>query len=124
LHVSATTERVHLPSEDQGLLSVCSLGYGINKRRIDQGETPSNSARLCPDPWENEVMPKRNLRIMKKGPYKFAVCEVCNSQFKSSLRYPNAAENEIKGQFDDHKCKPMDISQNALRTVHESTEDR
>jgi hypothetical protein len=66
----------------------------------------------------------RRLRIMEKGLYKFAVCERCNSQFKSSLRYHDAAENEIKMQFDDHKCKPMDISQNALRTVHESTEDR
>jgi hypothetical protein len=65
-------------------------------------------------------MAKRKLRIVEKGLYRFAVCERCNSQLKSSLRYTNAAEEEIQQQFDHHKCKPIDSSQNALPIRRES----
>jgi hypothetical protein len=65
-------------------------------------------------------MPKKRLRIVKKGPPPaIGVCERCNAQFKSSV--PDA-ETDIAAQFDAHKCKPVDSSQNALRIVRESTE--
>ncbi len=67
-------------------------------------------------------MPKRKLRIVKKSPPPaVGVCERCNSQFKSSLPY---FEADIQAQFDAHKCEPMDSSQNALRIVRESTENK
>ena len=51
-------------------------------------------------------MPGRRLRIVKKTPPPaIAVCERCNTQFKSNL--PNSTA-EIKAQFLIHKCKPMD----------------
>jgi hypothetical protein len=67
-------------------------------------------------------MAKRKLRMMEKGLYRFAVCERCNAQFKSSLLHH--AEDEIQRQFDDHKCKLIDSSQNAPRIVRESTEGK
>jgi len=57
-------------------------------------------------------MPKRTLRIVKQG---LGICERCNAQFKDS---------DIQAQFDAHKCKPVDSSQNALRIVREATEDK
>jgi len=59
-------------------------------------------------------MAKRKLRIVKKSPPPaIGVCERCNAQFKG--------EN-IEEQFDAHKCKPIDSSQNAVRIVKEATE--
>jgi hypothetical protein len=69
-------------------------------------------------------MVKRKLRMIEKGLYKFAVCERCNAQFKSSLLNQEAAEQEIRQQFTTHRCKPVDSSQNALRIVHEATESK
>jgi len=67
-------------------------------------------------------MPRKRLRIVKKRPPPaIGVCERCNAQFKSSLPSP---DTDIQAQFDAHKCKPVDSSQNALRIVRESTEDR
>jgi hypothetical protein len=60
-------------------------------------------------------MPKRKLRIVKQTHPALGICERCNTQFKG---------NDIQAQFDAHKCKPMDSSQNALRIVRESTEGR
>jgi hypothetical protein len=60
------------------------------------------------------VMQSRNLRIVKKG---LGVCERCN------LRFEGDTKPEIKSQFDNHKCKPVDSSQNALRIVREATEN-
>jgi hypothetical protein len=60
-------------------------------------------------------MPKRKLRIVKQAPPAIGVCERCNSQFKDA---------DIQVQFDAHKCKPLDSSQNALRIVRESTEGK
>jgi hypothetical protein len=51
-------------------------------------------------------MPKRELRIVKQTPPAIGVCERCNAQFK---------DEGIQAQFDAHKCKPIDSSQNALR---------
>ena len=61
---------------------------------------------------ETEIMPKRKLRIVKQG---LGVCERCSAQFKDA---------DIQAQFDAHKCKPTDSSQNALRIVREATEGK
>jgi hypothetical protein len=57
-------------------------------------------------------MAKRKLRIVKQG---LGICERCNAQF---------SDPDIQVQFDAHKCKPLDSSQNALRIVRESTEGK
>jgi hypothetical protein len=57
-------------------------------------------------------MPKRKLRIVKQG---LGICERCNAQFKG---------DRIQAEFDTHKCKPVDSSQNALRVVREATEGK
>jgi hypothetical protein len=57
-------------------------------------------------------MPKRKLRIVKQG---LGICERCNAQFKDA---------DIQAQFDAHKCKLVDASQNALRIVREATEGK
>ena len=41
-----------------------------------------------------------------------------------SKRSWQEADSEIVKTFAAHKCKPMDSSQNALRIVRESTEDK
>jgi hypothetical protein len=70
-------------------------------------------------------MPNRLLRIVKKAPPPaIGVCERCNTQFKSSQPLVDDVEAELRAQFDAHKCKPVDSSQNALRIVHESTEGK
>jgi tRNA(Ile2) C34 agmatinyltransferase TiaS len=60
-------------------------------------------------------MQKRKLRIVKQTTPAIGVCERCNAQFKG---------DGIQAQFDAHKCKLMDSSQNALRIVRESTEGK
>jgi hypothetical protein len=50
-------------------------------------------------------MPKRNLRIVNSENPMFAVCERCGARFSSSLGAAQA-EQEIKFQFDSHKCEP------------------
>jgi len=60
-------------------------------------------------------MPKRTLRIVKQAPPAIGVCERCSAQFKGE---------DIQSQFDAHKCKPIDSSQNALRVVREATENK
>jgi hypothetical protein len=51
------------------------------------------------------------------------ICERCNAQFSGDLNMGNA-QSAIQEQFNAHKCKPMDSSQNALRTVRESAEGK
>ncbi len=70
-------------------------------------------------------MHKRKLRFVKTQPSRFlGICERCNSQFKSSKPSQDDAEAEIWAQFDAHKCKLVDSSQNPLRIVREATEDK
>jgi len=57
-------------------------------------------------------MPTRKLRIVKQG---LGICERCNAQFNGA---------DIQAEFDTHKCKPLDSSQNALRVVREATEGK
>jgi len=76
-------------------------------------------------PVGNCLMPKRNLRIVKRYPREtMGVCEACNTQFKSYLPQQDKAEWEIQTRFDEHKCKPEDASQAAARIVREATEDQ
>jgi len=42
----------------------------------------------------------------------------------SSLSKTADAQANLQQQFDTHKCKPIDSSQNALRIVREATEDK
>jgi len=60
-------------------------------------------------------MPKRKLRIVKQAYPTIGISERCNVQFKG---------NDIRAQFDAHKCKLTDSSQNALRIVREATNDK
>jgi len=74
-------------------------------------------------------MEKRSLRIVKRiGPAPYlGVCTYCNQQFKVTYGKTFTVEDAIatlQEQFDAHKCKPMDSSQNALRIVRESTENK
>ena len=68
-------------------------------------------------------MPKRKLRIVRETP-QLGVCEYCNMQFSAvtALGAPNRVA--IQEQFNAHKCKPVDSSQNALRIVREATENK
>jgi hypothetical protein len=67
-------------------------------------------------------MANRRLRIVKKFPSPvIGVCERCNAQFKSSK---HDAAADVAAQYESHKCKPLDSSQNALRIVREATENK
>ena len=63
------------------------------------------------------------MRIVKPPLPAIGICEACNSHFTSSNRSPQAAENEIKAAFDDHKCKLTDSSQSTQRIVRDFAED-
>jgi hypothetical protein len=66
----------------------------------------------------------RQLRIVKRtdGIPMLGVCERCNAQF-SADRLENAYRH-IQEQFDAHKCKSVDNSQNALRIVREPAQPK
>ena len=66
-------------------------------------------------------MPKRKLTIVERGLYKFAVCEHCNTEFKSSLLNLEAAETEIREKFATHRCKPPESYPNAV--IEDESED-
>jgi len=57
-------------------------------------------------------MPTPNLRIVSREPSDTtAVCEACNTQFKSGSAIPLLADNELKAMFNAHTCEPRDASQ-------------
>ena len=60
-------------------------------------------------PVETYDMPKRNLRIVNSENPMFAVCERCGARFSSSLS-AERAEQQIKSQFDSHRCEPKNPS--------------
>ena len=70
-------------------------------------------------------MPKRNLRIVKRvrNVPVLGICEYCNAQFSGDPDMGNA-QSAIQDQFNAHKCKRLDASQNAVRIVRESTSDK
>jgi uncharacterized protein YbaR (Trm112 family) len=66
-------------------------------------------------------MPTPNLRIVSRGPSDTtAVCEACNTQFKSAASIPLLADNELRTMFNAHKCESLDASQKAV-AVREAT---
>jgi ubiquinone/menaquinone biosynthesis C-methylase UbiE len=66
-------------------------------------------------------MPKRKLRIVRKGDTILAVCERCGAEFgQMAVTY----SPKIQAAFDAHKCISLDSSQNALRVVREATENK
>ncbi len=70
-------------------------------------------------------MPTRKLRIVRNdGNSALGICECCNAQFKSDGHFTGDPIEEIREQYGNHICEPMDSSQNALRIVREATEDR
>lgn len=73
-------------------------------------------------------MPKRALRVVKflSSTPVIGACAFCSQQFKvplSALTKTADAQANMQEQFDRHKCKRLDESQNALRVVREATED-
>jgi hypothetical protein len=70
-------------------------------------------------------MPKRNLRIVKRTANipVLGICEYCNTQFPADPHRLGEAKDTIQSQFDAHKCKRLDESQNALRVVREATQE-
>ena len=67
-------------------------------------------------------MANRRLRIVKESPPPvIGVCERCNAQFKSGK---HDAIADVASQYESHKCKLVDSSQNALWIVREATEDK
>jgi hypothetical protein len=55
------------------------------------------------------------------------VCEFCSKQFKvplTEMAKASEANANLQDQFDRHKCKRLDESQNALRVVREATEGK
>ena len=79
-------------------------------------------------PVGNCVMAKRKFRVavFMKGEYLTAVCDKCSATFKVSLADDDiqAATAKAEAQFEKHKCKPLDASQNAVRIVREATEGK
>jgi len=68
-------------------------------------------------------MAKRNLRIVRETPL-LSICEYCYMRFSSEVMPSEAAKCDIRAQFNVHKCKLLDSSQNALRIVREATENK
>jgi len=50
-------------------------------------------------------LPKRSLRIVNSSDPLFTICEACNATFTSFAFRSEAAEREVKLQFDAHECK-------------------
>jgi hypothetical protein len=72
-------------------------------------------------------MAKRKLRVVRRtNNYVLGICEFCNTQFPAHEPFSGQpeAQADIQQQFDAHKCKLIDSSQNALRIVREATEDK
>jgi hypothetical protein len=63
------------------------------------GKSIPTSVRPLPSLIGEPVMPKRNLRIVKRnqdGSPSLGICEACNAQFRSSIPHPELARSEIK----------------------------
>jgi heterodisulfide reductase subunit B len=74
-------------------------------------------------------MAKRAIRVVKwlGTTPAVAVCTACARNFNAPvdvLKSQPAAQDYLQKQFDQHKCEPLDSSQNAVRIVHEATDDK
>jgi hypothetical protein len=72
-------------------------------------------------------MPKRKLRVVKwvGSTPASGVCEFCSKQFKvplTEMARTSQADDNLQEQFDRHKCRRLDSSQNALPIVKEATD--
>jgi hypothetical protein len=72
--------------------------------------------------------PKRDLRVVKwiGTVPAIGVCTYCSRQFKvplGSMSHLADAQESLRVQFVEHKCKREDASQAAARIVREATED-
>ncbi len=67
-------------------------------------------------------MPKRKLRIVKRvrNTPVLAICESCNAQFEGDPARGNA-QSAIQGQFNTHKCKPVEASPAAAPILKKTT---
>lgn len=86
----------------------------------------SHSPELC---GKLKGVEKRSLRVGKwLGTVPaIGVCTRCSRTFKvplDSLKRTSDAQESLRKQFAEHKCKLVDGSQDAGRTVPESTEDK
>jgi hypothetical protein len=71
-------------------------------------------------------MAKRKLVIVKSLGLQSGCALFCSQQFKvptTQLAKTADAQASLKEQFDRHKCRRLDESQNALRVVREATKD-
>jgi len=70
-------------------------------------------------------MSKRKFRvaIFMKGEYLTGVCDKCSATFRVPLADDDvqSATAQAEVQFEKHKCKALDASQNAVRIVREVT---
>jgi hypothetical protein len=69
-------------------------------------------------------MPKRNLRIVKRVrnvPVR-GICEYCNAEFSGDPNMGNA-QSAIQEQFNVHKCKGPEASENAAGVAAKATKE-
>ena len=87
-----------------------------------QFEFPQGSATV--QPVGHWFMPKRNLRIVKRvrNVPILGICEYCKAEFSGDPNMGNA-QSAIQEQFNTHKCKRVDASQDAARIVREAREN-
>ena len=84
----------------------------------------------CVDLWDTVSMSaKHNLRVVKwLGTVPaVAVCTGCARSFKvpsDSLKRTSEAQENLRKQFEEHRCQRGEASQAASRTVSETTEKR
>jgi hypothetical protein len=73
-------------------------------------------------------MAKRSLRVVKSDGLVpiVAVCTSCSRTFNVPPEFQNLSQAQaaLDVSFSEHKCEPLDSSQNALRIVRESTEGK
>jgi hypothetical protein len=53
----------------------------------------------------------------------YGICVGCGHKFIPVAALGSAWRDQVKAQFDAHKCKSLDSSQNALRVVKQATDD-
>jgi hypothetical protein len=102
---------------------------GESQKLVDRIEKEVGAQRKKRTPKTPSKPPqqKRNLRVVKwVGTVPaLGVCTFCNRQFQvpmESMKRIEDAQWNLDLQFREHKCKPEDASQAAVRIVRESTE--
>jgi hypothetical protein len=90
------------------------------QRKAGQYQVQFESTRVAQKAvlWEAWLMPKRNLRIVKRVrnvPVR-GICEYCNAEFSGDPNMGNA-QSAIQEQFNAHKCKTLEARENATEVV-------